>query len=238
MQDVLVRPGVRDADHHQHIEWVGLGIVDLDDPVAVLVERFRVEQFELGVALAPPRVLLDELAIRELPLRVVVAPAIPCVTRDGVEVPPVLLGVLSVVALVAGEPEDALLEDRVASIPQGEPQAQALLHVGEAGKSVLAPAVRARPGVVVWQVLPGRTARAVVLADGAPLPFTDVRAPQVPVARLAKPVLETTEGRDALALGVQSARRSIHGLAALDVHRRDRPIGCGVAALGGRMTTS
>ena len=58
-------------------------------------------------------------------LRVVVAPAVPRVARQRVEVPPVLLGVLAVVALVAGEPEDPLLQDRVAAVPERERRGRA-----------------------------------------------------------------------------------------------------------------
>ena len=133
---------------------VGLRVVDLDDPVAVVVEDARVEQLELRVVLAPGGVLLDERLVGERGLRVVVAPPVPRVGRRRIEVPPVLLGVLAVVALVAGEPEDPLLQDRVAPVPEREPEAEALLDVGEAGEPVLSPPVGPRPGVIVRQVLP------------------------------------------------------------------------------------
>ena len=109
-----------------------LRVVDLDDPVAIVVEHARVQQLVLGVKLAPAPVLGHQVAVGELALRIVVAPAVPRVTRERVEVPPVLLGVLTVVALVAGEAEDPLLEDRVAAVPKREPEAQPLLDVREA----------------------------------------------------------------------------------------------------------
>src|SRR5262249_29710633 len=157
-------------------------------PVAVVVEGARVEQFVFGVELAAPPVLGDEVGIRERRLRVVVAPAVPRVARRRVEGPPVLLGVLAVVPLVPGQPEDALLQDGVAAVPEREPEAKALLDVAEAGQAVFAPAIRARAGVVVREVLPGGAAGAVVLAHSAPLALAQVRAPQVPVAGLAQPV--------------------------------------------------
>ena len=207
VQRVGVRAGVRDADDHQQVERIGLRVVDLHDPVAVVVEHARVEQLELGVVLAPASVLLDELTVRERSLRVVVAPAVPGVAGQRVEVPPVLLGVLAVIALVAGEAEDPLLEDRVAPVPERESQTEALLHVGEAGQPVLAPAVGARAGVVVRQVLPGGAVRAVVLANGAPLALTEVRPPLVPVTRLAEPVLQMPKALDAAALSAHGSHR-------------------------------
>ena len=77
----------------------------------------------------------------------------------------------------------------------------------EAGEAVLAPAVGPRAGMVVRQVLPRRAVRAVVLAHGPPLALAEVRAPVVPVARLAQPVLEAAEALDPLALDAHSRSR-------------------------------
>src|SRR5207249_6417261 len=89
--------------------------------------------------------------------------------------------VLAVVALMAREPEQALLEDGVAAVPQRRREAEALVVVRDAGETVLAPAVGARPGVVVGEVFPRRAPRTVVLAHGAPLPLRQVGAPAPPV---------------------------------------------------------
>src|SRR5215468_4991150 len=102
-----------------------------------------------------------------------VAPAVPRMAGHGVEIPPILLDVLAVVSLRARQPEGALLQDRVAPVPQRQPQAQALLDVAEPGQAVLA--------------------RAVVLADRAPLALAHIRPPQVPVAGGPQAVLEPPE---------------------------------------------
>ena len=132
MERLGFRPGIRDADREQEVVRVALGVVRLDDPVAVVVEDAGIEQLVLGSCLPRRRVLGDEVRVRELGLRVVVAPSVPRVAREGVEVPPVLLGILAVVALLAGQAEDALLEDRVAPVPEREAKAEPLLDVGEA----------------------------------------------------------------------------------------------------------
>src|SRR4029077_12101542 len=80
-------------------------------------------------------------------------------------------------------------------------QAKPLVDAREPGEPVLAPPVSAGPGVVVRQVVPGLAVRAVVLADRTPLPLADVRAPPVPVARLAQAVLEPAESSYPLAFG-------------------------------------
>src|SRR5512147_2391509 len=101
--------------------------------------------------------------------------------RRRVEVEVVLLHVLAVVALVAGEAEEALLEDRVAAVPHRQREADELVAVADAGDAVLAPAIGARAGVVVREELPGVAPGAVVLAHRAPGAVADVRPPALSV---------------------------------------------------------
>ena len=191
--------GVGDADLHEQVMRIGLGVDDVDHPVAVLVERSGVQQLVLGLALVPPAVLGDQVGVGELGLRVVVPPPQPRVAGEGVEVPPVLLDVLPVVALGAGQAEHPLLDDRVPAVPQGERHAQVLGDVADTRHAVLAPAVRAGSGVVVREVVPGRPARAVVLADSAPRPLREVRAPVVPRCGVMEAVLGVAERGHSLA---------------------------------------
>ena len=93
------------------------------------------------------------------------------------------LDVLAVIALAVGEAEEAFLQDRVALVPQRERQTQFLLMVGESRDTVLAPAIRAATGVVVWKIVPGVAMRAVILANRAPLPFAQIRSPFLPRGR-------------------------------------------------------
>ena len=194
------RAGVGELDGHQDVVRVSLGVVHLDHPVPV-VEDAGVQQLVLGVRARAGCVTAYKILIRVRGLRIVIAPPVPCVAGDRVQVPPVLLYVLAVVALSAGQAERAFLEDRVAAVPQRERQTQLLLDVAEPGQTVLAPAVGPGAGVVMRQVVPGVAVRAVVLADRAPLPLADVRAPLVPLARLAQAVLEVPEAGHPLALG-------------------------------------
>src|SRR5208337_1296176 len=101
--------------------------------------------------------------------------------RGGVEVEIILLDVLAVVALVAGEAEGAFLQDWIDAVPQRYCQAQALLVVANAAHAVLVPAVGARPRLVVVEIFPGGSAGAVILAHGPPGPFGQIRPPQAPV---------------------------------------------------------
>ena len=106
--------------------------------------------------------------------------------RRAVEVEVVLLDVLAVVALAVGQAEEPLLEDRVLAVPQGQGEAEPLLVVGDAGDAVLAPAIGARAGLVVGEVVPGVAVLAVVLAHGAPLALAEVRPPLLPGSLLSR----------------------------------------------------
>src|SRR5262249_53922921 len=158
----------------------GLGVVGGDLPVAAVVEDAGVHELVLRLVLPTAAVLLDEFAVRELGLRIHVAPAHPRVRRGGVEVPPVLLGVLSVVALGAGEAEAALFQDGIGTVPEREREAEPLPVVADAGEPVLVPAVDAGAGVVVREEVPRFARRAVVLADGAPRALREIGAPTPP----------------------------------------------------------
>src|SRR5579863_895900 len=100
--------------------------------------------------------------------------------RCRIDEPPVFLRVLAVIALRAGEPEDPLLQDRVDAIPEGECHAEQLMLVAEAAETVLAPAKRSRPCMLMGKVVPRVAACAVVLAHGAPGSLAEVRPPTAP----------------------------------------------------------
>ena len=104
----------------------GLGVARLDDPVPVVVEGPGVQQLVFGLEPVPPGVLVDQVLIGERALRIVVAPPVPRVARDRVQVPPVLLDVLAVITLRPGQPEGPLLQDRVAAVPQRQAEAEPL----------------------------------------------------------------------------------------------------------------
>ena len=99
---------------------------------------------------------MDELVVGERDLRVVVAPVQQRVARQTLEVPPVLLDVLAVVALRPGQAEHPLLQDRVLAVPEREREAELVADVRDAGHPVLVPAVRAGAGVVVRERAPRR----------------------------------------------------------------------------------
>ena len=72
----------------------------------------------------------------------------------GIEVMPDLLHVLAVIALRVREPEEPLLQDRIAPVPQGEGEAQPAFAVGDAQQAILAPAIGAAARMLVRKIIP------------------------------------------------------------------------------------
>ena len=168
------------GDADEHVFRAVLRVFHEHVEVAVIVEYAGIEQFVLELFPRPSPVGLDQVPVGILALRVLVEVLHVRVRRRAVEVEVVLLDVLAVIRFVVGEPEHALLQDRVALVPQRQRKAQTLLVVAEAAEPVLAPLVGARARLVMREVVPGVAVVAVVLADRAPLPFAQIRPPFLP----------------------------------------------------------
>ena len=85
------------------------------------------------------------------------------------------------IAFVAGEAEDAFLENGVFFIPKRKREANVLTAVADASEAVFIPAIGAGAGVIVREKFPGVAVGAVVLADRAPGTLTEVGTPALPV---------------------------------------------------------
>src|SRR5512136_521891 len=140
--------------------------------------------------------------------------------RRRVEIEVIFLDVLAVVPLAVRQPEQALLEDRVPAVPEGQGEAEALLVVGDPRQAILAPAIGPGTRLIMGEEVPGVSRIAVVFADRPPLALAQVRSPLPP--RRALPGLG-----QALLFGIRSGLG--HVTSSLDALRRDSP-----AALRGR----
>src|SRR6185436_16784008 len=101
--------------------------------------------------------------------------------RRGIQIVVKLFRVFAVISLTVSETEDAFLENRVASIPQGERKTEALGIIADACKAVFAPPIRAAAGMVVRKIFPGIAMRRVIFPHRPPLALGEVRTPTFPV---------------------------------------------------------
>ena len=99
----------------------------------------------------------------------------------GVEVEVVLLDVLTVIALIAGQTRIDALSGWDPSVPERQRKADLLVAVADARQAILIPAVRARASMIVREILPSIAVRAVVLTHRAPGALAEVGTPAFPV---------------------------------------------------------
>ena len=220
------RPAIVNGDADEHVFRAFLGVLHEHVKVPVVVKHARIEQFVLELLPRPSPVRLDQVAVGKLPLRVLVQILHVGVRGSAVDVEVVLLHVLPMVRLAVGEPEQALLQDRVALVPQREGKAQPLLVIADPPQPVLAPPVGPGARLVMGEIIPGVAVLAVVLADRAPLPLAEVGSPFLPrdsrLARVIQPLLFRDVDDFLLCHGSSSLRLTLRAFPLLPI----RPIRC------------
>src|SRR5436305_9403422 len=100
--------------------------------------------------------------------------------RCVVDIPIEFLDVLAVIALQPGQPEKALLQNRVTPIPKRERETEPLFKVGDSTDAILAPAIGARARVVMREIIPRVAGRAVIFAHSGPCALAQIWSPKVP----------------------------------------------------------
>ncbi len=171
---------IADGDLNQQILGRFFRIFDEHVEVAVVVEHAGVEQFVFEFIAPAAAAGVDKIGIGKRRLRILVQVFHVRVRGRAVEIEIVFLDVFAVVALAVGQAEQTLLEDRVFAVPQCDGETEPLAIVGDAGQTVFAPAVGARPSLIVREVVPGVATFAVIFADGSPLPFAEIGPPFFP----------------------------------------------------------
>src|SRR6266851_4131869 len=162
MQRCRFRAAVAGLDADANVFRVDLGILDDDIEIAVFVEHTRVEQLELGTLTRAALVFVNEPAIGILRLRILVEKAHVGMSRRVVEIEVILLDVFTVVAFARRQSEKALLEDRIATVPECRRKHQELIAIADHRDAVLAPAIGFAARQVVRQKIPSVAVRAIV----------------------------------------------------------------------------
>ena len=148
------------------------------------------------------------------------------VRRRGVEVEVVLLHVLAVIALALVSPNSRSL--RIGSRPfqSAEREAQPLLLVGEAREAVLAPAVGARAGLVVGEVVPRVAVRRCSPRGRSPTGARSGRDPTSATAHRPRAPAATAPARAGEGLAPSTLPRLPRGPPAIKRRRRVRRSPC------------
>src|SRR5439155_14379576 len=130
---------------------------------------------------AAPAIFLDQPRVRIFRLRILVERLQIGMRRCRIEVEILLLHVLAMIPLAAGEAEQALFQNRVAPIPERERETKPALTVGDAEQPVLAPAVSAASSLFMGKIFPARAAWLIVLTHSGHVALAEFRHLQLPV---------------------------------------------------------
>ena len=171
MQRRFIRTSIERRNLYKDVFDVGLRILHKHIEIAILGEYAGVDQFVLRFLPAAPPILRDQLFVRKRGLRIFVKHLHVTMRRRRIQIKVVFLHIFAVIALVPVEAEKSFFQNRIVPIPHREAEADQLVPVADSADSVFSPAVSTRTGVIVRQIFPGRAPRAVILADGSPLPL-------------------------------------------------------------------
>src|SRR5579862_3467024 len=180
MKLCCLRASVVNRNADENVVWVGLGVFHEHVEISIGVKDSSVKQFVFELFAGAPFIGFHQVAIRELRLWILVEKLHVGVRRSAIEVEVIFLDVLAMIAFAVGETEQPFFQDWVTAVPQSECEAELLLVIGDPGQTIFTPAVSPRTRLIMTEVVPGIPVLAVVFANRAPLPLTQIRPPLLP----------------------------------------------------------
>src|SRR4029450_9636053 len=190
----LVGGMVLDRDLRKHLGSRGFRVRDVDRPIPPMIKNAGVHELKLRLVAGTSAVLINQPLIRKRLLRIVISPAQPGMTRQPIQIPPILLHILAMISLRPGQAEHALLQDRINTVPPRQRKTQIMMNIRQPGHTIFIPSVRPRPRMIMRKEAPGIAIVAVVLAYGAPGALREVWAPLIPRIGLRQIVLRASSG--------------------------------------------
>src|SRR5579884_1397864 len=175
------RAAIHSGDANQDVIEILLGVFSNDVEVPALVENTGVFEFVFGIVARSFAVLFDELLIWETRVRITIEALQVGVGGRGIEIIVNLFDILAVIAFFIGQAKEACFENGIFAVPEARGEAEILMVVANAENAVFGPAVGARARLIVREVGPGGSIRAVVLANGSPGAFRKIGTPAPPM---------------------------------------------------------
>src|SRR5262249_2500753 len=123
MQRCRRRATVRGGYLPEDIVGAGPGVFDRDVKITRFLQNSRIQQLEFRLLGGSALVFCYQRTVREGRLRVFVKHSQVGMARGGVEIVIDFLDVLAVIAFAVGQPEQPLLEDWIALVPQRKAEA-------------------------------------------------------------------------------------------------------------------
>ncbi len=142
-QGSCIRATIDDADANQHIFGAGLGVINNDIEIAIIIKNACFNQLVFRFIAAPAAVFFHQMLIREFLLGVFVEPAHEAMGGGIQQMKKVILDVLPMIPLTIAQSEGSLLQDRILAIPQCDAKAKETALITDAQQTIFAPAIGA-----------------------------------------------------------------------------------------------
>src|ERR1700732_961358 len=155
------RPSIPRRNAHQDVFHIRLRVFHEHVEVAILVENSGINELVLWLLSRTFSALSHELLVGIRSLGILVEVFQIAARGKSVEVVVILLHILAVIAFLIRKAEQPLFQYRVLFIPQREREANMLMTIADARDAVFTPAIRSRTSVVMGEVIPSVSARAV-----------------------------------------------------------------------------
>jgi len=191
MQDGGVPGAIGGGGPNKNVVRSGLRVFDVDIEEAIFGQDACLPQLELAFRFGARGVSGDELLVGEGAVRISIGHPHEAVGGRIVRVPINFLHILTVISLRSGYAEKALLQKRVAFIPESEGETEPILEIRNTTDSVFIPAIGTGTRMIVRQVVPGIAIGAVIFPHRPPGAVCQVRAPAMPVLFTRTVFLET-----------------------------------------------
>ena len=172
----------RDPDGN--ILGIGLGILDVNVEVTVVIENARVDEFVFRSLPLTTLIFSDQIRIGKGPLRILVEQVHVGVAWRVVNVEVVVFQIFAVVAFERVHTKEAFLQMAVDTIPECGRKTEKLIAITDASNAVLAPAIGFCASHVVREKGPRIPVGGVVFPDGAPAPVGEIGPPPAPSAEI------------------------------------------------------
>ena len=179
-----------DGDANEHVIGRFLRVFDEDVEVAVFVEHAGIEDFKFRIAPGAAAIFGNQPFVRKRRLRIFVKRLHVRMRGRGIEIEILLFYVLAVITLGAGEAEEPLLENGVASVPKRQGETDAAFAVGNAQEPVLAPSICPAARLIVRKIIPAIAIGRIILAHRGPLPLREIGPPPFPICLAIAIILE------------------------------------------------
>ena len=170
-----------DCGKSSNVLNVVFGIFNENVEISVFIKYSGIHNFKFRIVFSPDPVFLNQLFVREFILRILVQHFHIAVRWGRVKMIVKFFYILSMVALMAGQPKKSFFDHGVFSIPKSPGYTKFLFIIRNSSNSLFSPAIGLAFGLIMSDIVPGGSIGTIILSYCTPLTIGEVRTPLLPM---------------------------------------------------------